>query len=208
MRSFLLWTSIAVLMAASLIGFIHTPLGLSIAGDWCPIGTDEANAVDREARRTAATARLAAGGVAAGARPSAGFELGVATRADVLAAAATTGLRCGPGRDRIGLSCSDPRGVAPHLAADFGADGTLVALSRMRSFPDAGAAESALEREVGALVAAVGQPSRRKRAGAGGLARAPLRQERVEFSRRDYFASLSATNLGTRFVVSEVFRAP
>jgi hypothetical protein len=200
------WVGVPLVLATAAIGFMHTRAGQAMLGDSCPFGGDVAQVSPqvRDERRATATARLRGAGQAA-TRPAAGFVLGVTTRADVVGEAERLGLACAAGQDRVGLSCDDAA-TALHLAADFSADGRLVSLSRMRTLADADRAAATMADAAEVIGGAVGDPSRRTGGDAAYLAAGRLRQARVEYRRENYYATVSATNLGDRYVVSEVFR--
>jgi hypothetical protein len=216
LRGVLAWSAAAVAAAVVVVAVLHTPLVMQLMagggdGAGCPFGAerDPGTPEQRDASRRAAVQRLKGEG-AAPSRPAGEFTLGRTTRADVLAWASRRGTACRPGRDRRGLQCDVEAGSARRvLYADFDRSDVLVALLSMSYSRDAGSASAGLAAARAALQGVVGEPTRRSgEEAAAYLAARPLRQARSEYRRANYFAALSATNLGAGgYLVSQVYQA-
>jgi hypothetical protein len=210
-RRLLKWSVGLTLAATAAIALLHAPIVMRLfAGSGgCPFGRDGAalTPAERASHRQAAMARLK--GVArAASRPAGDFALGVTTRADALARAEQGGRSCRPGRDRAGLECSGPDARSA-LYLDFDAKGALVGLMEMSYASDPDQARAAAAVAAAAVERAVGAPTRvAGEADAAYLAARPLRQTRTEYRRANYFASVSATNMGASgYLVSRVYQA-
>lgn len=194
-------TGIVVGVAAltGVIGVLHVPAAQTFLGLGCPFSAEAGvSAEERDARRIAATARLAQGEIAT-ARPAGPITLGAATRADLVAAATAAGLACEP--DPGGLRC---RADTREWFAELDAADTVVALVTLDYVADPAAARARLADATATVERAVGAPTRRT----GGDLGQTLRQARVDFRRADYYAQLSATNVGDdRYLVAETYRA-
>ncbi len=148
--------------------------------------------------------------MAAPARPAGEFALGKTTRADLLAWAGRRGTSCRPGRDKRGLQCDVDAGSARSVIyADFDSADVMVGMLSMTYSRDAEAASAGLAAARAALQGVVGAPTRKSGdETAAYLAARPLRQARSEYRRANYFASLSATNLGpSGYLVSQVYQS-
>lgn len=212
----LMWSAGFAAVATVVVAVLHTPLVMQLMagggeGAGCPFGADRdpGTPQQRDASRLAALQRLK-GDVAAPARPAGEFALGRTTRADLLAWAGRRGTSCRPGRDERGLQCDAAAGSARSVIyADFDAADVMVGMLSMTYSRDAQAASADLVAARAALQGVVGAPTRRSGdETAAYLAARPLRQARTEYRRANYFASLSATNLGpSGYLVSQVYQA-
>ena len=209
-RKKLLWGAGGAVLLVGLAGVLHIPLARSL-GAGCPF---EANApetaADRDAQRKRATAVLRAEEPAP-ARPALHFVLRKSTRTDVQTWAEHAGAVCGPGLDPLGLACDgvEDGETVGTLHADFDALDALVALSFVSRTTAAERASAGIDGAVRGLEPTIGQPSRVSgdRTPAY-LAAGPLRQARVEYRHSDYFAAVSATNMGSSgYLVTQVYRA-
>lgn len=209
-RRLLKWSVGVTLAATAAIALLHVPMVMRLFADGgCPFGHDSAalTPAERASHRKAAMARLK--GVARVAiRPAGDFALGITSRADAWARAEQAGRSCRLGRDRAGLECSGPdaRGA---LYLDFDASGALVGLMEVSYAADPDQARAAADAASAAVERAVGAPTRvAGESDAAYLAAAPLRQTRTEYRRANYFASVSATNMGeSGYLVSRVYQA-
>jgi hypothetical protein len=216
-RRLRLW--LGLLAVVTLVAVLHVPVARMFMGGsgGCPFGMDgpAVSRAEQQERRHAAMQRLK-GDAAAGRRPAGQFVLGATTRRDVLAWAEAEGARCQPGRDKVGLTCvAGASGASPtgkpreQTYLDFGPDDVLLGMLSMTYLDRAADAETALAAARSALQSAVGAPTRTTNdATASYLAARPLRQARAEYRRSNYYASLSATNLGPGgYLVSQVYQA-
>jgi hypothetical protein len=212
----LAWSGATAAVATLVVAVLHTPLVMQLMsggrdGASCPFGAerDPGTPEQRDAKRHAALQRLK-GDVAAPARPAGEFALGVTTRADLVAWAGRRGTSCRPGRDRHGLQCDvDPGSARSVIYADFDRADVMVGMMAMTYSRDAEAASADLVAARDALQGVVGAPTRKSGdETAAYLAARPLRQARAEYRRANYFASLSATNLGpSGYLVSRIYQA-
>lgn len=201
------WLAIAGLAVVGL-GVAHVPIARMLGGG-CPFGRDRALTAEQQAKiRTRATARLRIEGAPASARPAGAFALGVTARAEVAAWAAARGMTCRAGKDRAGLMCAHA-GDVETIYADFDRGERLVALSAMTRVDRAETAAARLATAESDLTRALGPATQVSGERSGHyLAARPLRQARAQFRRADYFAQLSATQLGPdRYLVSRTYRA-
>ncbi|HWM85368.1 MAG TPA: hypothetical protein VNO33_06005 [Kofleriaceae bacterium] len=215
-RRVLAWSAALAAIALAAVAALHAPpvmrlFGGGGAGGGCPFGAERAAGTpeQRDASRKAALVRLKGTGDAP-ARPAGDFALGVTTRADLLAWAGGRGADCRPGRDRQGLECDVGReGARAVVYADFDRADRLVGLMSMSYSRGAEEAGSTLAAASAALQGAVGAPTRATGEGTPAyLSAGPLRQARAEYRRANYFASLSATNMGPGgYLVSQVYQA-
>jgi hypothetical protein len=210
---------LGLLAFVTLVAVLHVPVARMFmgGGGGCPFGMDgpAVSRAEQQQRRHVAMQRLK-GDAAAGRRPAGQFVLGSTTRRDVLAWAQAKGARCQPGRDKVGLTCeagasggSRPGNGREQTYLDFDPDDVLVGMLSMTYLDRAADAEVALAAARASLHSAVGAPTRATRdATASYLAARPLRQARAEYRRSNYYASLSATNLGAGgYLVSRVYQA-
>lgn len=212
----LVWSGAFAVVATVVVAALHTPFVMHLVagggdGASCPFGADRdpGTPQQRDANRHAALQRLKGDG-AAPSRPAGEFALGRTTRADLLAWARGRGTSCRPGRDRRGLQCDVDRSSARSVIyADFDRADVMVGMMSMTYSRDAEAASAGLASARAALQGVVGAPTRKSGdATAAYLAARPLRQARAEYRRANYFASLSATNLGpSGYLVSQVYQA-
>ena len=202
----------AAVLATGVIGFAHTragrPLLRYLPGmSACPLGLDvKLSPAERERQRRAALRPLL-GLEAASNRPALGFSLQSTTRADVLTWAATANLSCQARREGQELVCPHIpavalRGAAAGHDADdvlfvFDPAGLLVTVDAVRrglspqeaaSFVDQRAQE--LAKSAGPVTRSSGERS------SAHLAPGRVAAAEVEFRFRDYYANVSATQMG------------
>jgi len=212
-KRILRWSLGLTAVATIAIAALHTPMAMRLlrgGGGGCPFGADRATSTpaQREAHRRAAVARLR-GDVAVTVRPAGDFALGSTTRREVLSWAGQHGNKCQPGRDKLGLQCEIGGGGRGSLYLDFDAGDVLVGAMWMTYSREAeeasqrlAAARAALQGPIGAPTRDSGDPT------AAYLSAGPLRQARSEYRRSNYFAALSATNLGpSGYLVSQVYQS-
>lgn len=211
-KKILLGTGGGLITVTALIGVMHMPFAQEMLGG-CPFGgkTTTASRPERDALRVAATERLKQGPATAQ-LPAGQLTLGTTTRAQVIAAASAVGLICEDTRDASGLKCGPaevPAIGARRWFADFDASEHLVSLVTMDYVNNAGVASTMLRDSVAELDQSVGEATHRTGTYDDAyLSAATLRQARVEYRRSNYFAQVSATNVGPgRFMVSQTYRA-
>ncbi len=223
MRKIAIYGFVGLVVLTVLIGLAHTPSGLrAIAwvtgSEGCPFGGDgkalTATAVEK--LRLDELARRGASKELAPARPALGFALDRDRRDEVVRWAAETGLRCDADRSGAGLRCQDVRlATLPSPSAvattargviSFGFDpaGALVSvqLQSATGTPHrviaqlAGAAMAQLEAVQGGAVT-------------GDALDSPTfvhRRARVVFA--DYYAEVTAANLGRHWMMIESYQSP
>jgi hypothetical protein len=184
-------------LATALIGLLHTPWArplLQRVGG-CPAARSPAAIEAAQVRAF----RVLRGTGRAPARPSLGFALGTATRAEVLAWARGHGLACESGRDGALLRCAGVPGQAvgepgegPLDDLSFGfrlADARLVNVTALRVGLDPATAAERLEAAAARLRAALGPPAR--------LAIAPgaAGPSYLQYRYADYLADVTALSI-------------
>ncbi len=208
------WASGTIALLVGLIGVAHTPVGrplLGLLGRGCPLDRVDPAAVERH--RQAQLAAIAGEAEAAGA-PALGFELGVATKADVKAWIAKTGARCSEERQGSVIKCTEASvcdGQAKllpladvHLQFDGQDRLVTVDLYRLQSEPSlavdhVNGVTARLDREVGPATGRLGSLD------AGYLA-GTLHQASIEYRYRHYQAEIRATNFGHGVKVREQYQ--
>ncbi|MFO0676198.1 MAG: hypothetical protein U0169_06670 [Polyangiaceae bacterium] len=212
-----------------LMGFLHTKTGRpylrylphSMAMGTCPLGVrSDLTAADREEARNGALPRA---GRAASTRPALGFRLDATSRGDVALWQMRAGVTCTEGTSGVSATCDDvpdaalaELGVpvragsadANSLTFRFDEHDKLVAVLRTS---ERSVADEAIDAHALAFadVAKTAGPET-DRAGewtSDYLASGALHQVRAEFHFSNYYASLSATNMGARYVVTQEFQS-
>ena len=213
-RRILTWTAGVLGVATVAMAALHTPIGMRLlrggGGGTCPFGMDGAALAPavRDEHRRIAVERLR-GDVLVSARPAGDFTLGATTRAEVRTWAAAQGSECRPGRDQRGLQCDAAGDARASFYLDFDQRDVLVGAMWMTYSRKAEDASARLAAARAALQGAVGAPTRDVgEVDAAYLAARPLRQARSEYRRANYYAALSATNMGpSGYLVSQVYQS-
>ncbi len=213
------------LLATGAIGLLHTPAGRPylrfIPGmGVCPLGIrSDLTASDREEARNHALPR---GERAATARPALGFVLDKTTKGDVGLWQLKTGVTCHDGSSGVSATCDDVPselldggrslavGAARTSSVTFRFDQheRLVAIVRTSESTEAPNAISAHKDALLDVTEHAGPATwQTGEANVAYLEGGALHQARTEFHFTNYYASMSATNMGGRFVVTEEYQA-
>lgn len=216
MRRTLIKVTVSSLILVGVVGLMHMPFARdllqSVGG--CPFPTTDRTLTAQEAetlrQKTLAPERSLA---AASARPALGFALERTTRAEVLTWATTHKLTCKADRHGgAGLTCADVRAsmlpepgekeLVGQLMLGFTPEQALVSvhyMTRDTSRP----AILARSQQASLTLSELGP---QRESGDPTLAK-PLSQLRREVRFRDYLASISATNMGQAYSLSESYQA-
>lgn len=215
MRNTLLKLTVSSLILVGVIGLLHMPFARnllrSVGG--CPFPTTDRTLTAQEAetlrQKTLAPERSLA---PASARPALGFDLERTTRAEVIAWATKNGLTCKADRHGAGLTCPDVRAsmlpehgdreLVGQLMLGFTSAQKLVSVHYMTR--DTRRPTILARSEHASLTLSALGP--RQESGDPTLAK-PLSQLRREVRFRDYLASVSATNMGRGYSLSESYQA-
>jgi hypothetical protein len=209
-RRSLVITIVSLSTLLGLIAFAHTPSGRPLL-HWlarnagCPITLDGGDPIAVEAFRQEQLKRLR-GSVAEASRPALGFELGRATRDDVLRWVGGDA-SCTWAREQTVLRCVDAglrlRGgeQIADLYLQFNARGVLVAVDAMHAELDLGVARARLRVRKTELDQRVGPATHESGLdNFDALTQGPLRRAAIEYRYRGYVARVSAMHLGRRGV--------
>lgn len=210
------WVIGAVAGAFALTALAHTPVGLQAiafvtGSDGCPFGGAK-QPMTASAAEELRVAKLERGTTTAPARPAHGFQLDADRRADIEAWIAKHDLACKTDRSGAGIRCEHvdtatlPEPIAnleAVISFGFDAGDRLVSLqlqsasttTRARVLEVAGAAMTTLEQLGGAT----------SRGDELASPKFVHRSTRVAF--RDYTASVIASNVGTRLMMSEMVQS-
>jgi len=215
MRRTLIKLTVSSLILVGVVGLLHMPFARnllrSVGG--CPFPTTDRTLTAQEAetlrQKTLAPERSLA---AASARPALGFALERTTRAEVLAWAAAHDLSCKADRHGAGLTCADVRAsmlpeadaseLVGQLMLGFTPAQTLVSVHYMMRDTKRPTI-LARSQHTSLTLSALGP---QQESGDPTLAK-PLSQLRREVRFRDYLASISATNMGQAYSLSESYQA-